>query len=45
MVLVDLAGSEKIAQSKVEGQQKQEALAINKSLSALQDVISALNGQ
>jgi hypothetical protein len=27
----------------VEGQQKQEALAINKSLTALQDVIAALS--
>ena len=41
--LVDLAGSEKINQSKVEGAQKCEALSINKSLTALQDVIAALN--
>lgn len=42
-ILVDLAGSEKIGQSKVEGLQQKEALAINKSLTALQDVIIALN--
>jgi Kinesin motor domain len=40
--LVDLAGSERIGKSKVAGQQLAEAQAINKSLSALGDVIAAL---
>ena len=39
--LVDLAGSERISQSKVMGQQLKETLSINKSLSALGDVITA----
>ena len=40
--LVDLAGSERLAQTKVEGDRLKESQAINKSLSALADVISAL---
>ena len=40
--LVDLAGSERIAKSGVEGVHLKEARAINKSLSALGDVISSL---
>ncbi|KAK9792707.1 hypothetical protein WJX73_008450 [Symbiochloris irregularis] len=40
--LVDLAGSERLARSGVEGQRAKEACLINKSLSALADVFSAL---
>uniref|UniRef100_A0A3B5PR04 Kinesin family member C3 n=1 Tax=Xiphophorus maculatus TaxID=8083 RepID=A0A3B5PR04_XIPMA len=40
--LVDLAGSERIGKSGAEGSRLREAQCINKSLSALGDVISAL---
>ncbi|XP_074522267.1 kinesin-like protein KIFC3 isoform X2 [Halichoeres trimaculatus] len=43
--LVDLAGSERIAKSGAEGSRLREAQCINKSLSALGDVISALRGK
>ncbi|CAF88583.1 unnamed protein product, partial [Tetraodon nigroviridis] len=40
--LVDLAGSERISRSGAEGSRLREAQCINKSLSALGDVINAL---
>ncbi len=40
-----LAGSERIARSEVAGQQLKEAQAINKSLSALGDVIASLQSK
>ena len=43
LLLVDLAGSERIVKSGVEGVAAQQAIAINKSLSALGRVIEALN--
>lgn len=43
LFLIDLAGSERIAKSKVTGDQLKEALAINKSLSALGDVLQAID--
>ena len=43
LVLVDLAGSDMARKSKVQGQQLEEAKAINKSLSALGNVINALS--
>jgi len=42
LTLVDLAGSERVGKSGATGQQLKEAQSINKSLSALGDVISAL---
>jgi hypothetical protein len=41
--LVDMAGSERVKRSEVTGQGFKEAVAINKSLSALLDVIDALS--
>lgn len=41
ITLVDLAGSERLAKSGVEGDRAKEAIAINKSLSALGDVINS----
>ena len=43
--LVDLAGSERLKQSGAEGDRKKETQAINKSLSALGDVIGALSSK
>uniref|UniRef100_A0AAV2LUK3 Kinesin-like protein KIFC3 n=1 Tax=Knipowitschia caucasica TaxID=637954 RepID=A0AAV2LUK3_KNICA len=43
--LVDLAGSERISKSGAEGTRLREAQCINKSLSALGDVINALRGK
>lgn len=40
--LIDLAGSERLNITKTEGERMKETLAINKSLSALADVISAM---
>lgn len=40
--IVDLAGSEDISKSGAEGVRRAEALSINKSLSALHDVMIAL---
>jgi kinesin family protein C1 len=40
--LVDLAGSERLTHTKVEGERLKETQAINKSLSALADVIAAM---
>lgn len=43
LFLVDLAGSERVRKSKVEGEQLKEAGFINKSLSALGNVMEALD--
>jgi hypothetical protein len=44
LTLVDLAGSERVNRSEVTGEELKEAAAINSSLSALGDVVSALIG-
>ena len=45
LTLVDLAGSERVSKSGAAGHQLKEAQSINKSLSALGDVIGALTSQ
>ena len=40
--MIDLAGSERLSQSGAKGDRLKETQAINKSLSALSDVISAI---
>jgi len=42
ILLVDLAGCERLKKSEVEGEAKKEAIEINKSLTCLGDVISAV---
>jgi len=43
LMLVDLAGSERVEKSGVQGDELKEAASINKSLSAIGDVIAALS--
>ena len=43
--MVDLAGSERVGKIDVEGERLKESQFINKSLSALGDVISALSSK
>jgi hypothetical protein len=42
IMIVDLAGSERLAKSMVTGEAAKEAIEINKSLTALGDVMEAL---
>ena len=45
IALVDLAGSERLARTEAVGERREEAVAINRSLSALGDVLHALIGK
>jgi chemotaxis protein histidine kinase CheA len=45
MALVDLAGSERLARTEATGERRDEAVSINKSLSALGDVLHSLIGK
>lgn len=45
ITMVDLAGSERLKKSEATGEQMKEAMAINKSLTALGDVIEALTSK
>lgn len=45
ITLVDLAGSERLKKSEATGEQMKEAMSINKSLTALGDVIEALTSK
>lgn len=45
LMLVDLAGSERVEKSGVQGDELKEAASINKSLSAIGDVIAALSSK
>ena len=45
IALVDLAGSERLARTEATGERRDEAVSINKSLSALGDVLNALIGK
>ena len=45
IALVDLAGSERLARTEATGERREEAVSINKSLSALGDVLHALIGK
>ena len=44
LILVDLAGSEKVEKTGAEGRVLEEAKNINKSLSALGNVVNAMTG-
>ena len=45
LVMVDMAGSERLSKSEASGDRLTESLHINRSLSAVGDVVSALTAQ